>query len=269
MYEPKVRYKQNWVPFLSDEEIDTDVEFFIQDFNEDLLTNPQPIDVEKFAEIYLKLRPDYRFLTHCGLIWGRMVFNDTDKMPYYDDQKQRADYTSVERGMFMIDNTLLEPGNEIILKTTTAHECGHWIYHKPYFTEDQFQLSFIRDMSKVATACRKKDIVGGAGKQYRLTTDLEWIEHQAKYFSASLTMNRKAFLKVAEDKQLRDRIRKQSFGFAMDGVLANHIQDVFDVSYTSARIRIDKLGVSLDKEKNSFQRTIFPVSTKDDRMAAF
>ena len=76
MYEPQFRCRSNGVPILSHEDIESDAEMFIRDFDPDVLNNPKEVNIEEFAEFYLGLTPEYNNLTHCGLILGRMVFND-------------------------------------------------------------------------------------------------------------------------------------------------------------------------------------------------
>lgn len=108
MYEPQFRCRKNGVPILSHDEIDTDVEMFIRDFKPELLKKPGETDIEGFVEFYLGLTPEYNNLTHCGLILGRMVFNDNNKIPIYDPEIKRAEYIFARRGTVMIDNTKME-----------------------------------------------------------------------------------------------------------------------------------------------------------------
>ena len=79
MYEPQFRCRSNGVPILSHEDIESDAEMFIRDFDPDVLNNPKEVNIEEFAEFYLGLTPEYNNLTHCGLILGRMVFNDVTR----------------------------------------------------------------------------------------------------------------------------------------------------------------------------------------------
>lgn len=125
MYEPEFRCQKNGVPILSHKEIEDDVENFIKDFDVEILERPRELDIERFVEYYLRLSLDYNNLSNCGLILGRMVFNDTDKIPIYDAEKGRAEYISAERGTIMVDNMLLD--DEHRLRSTLGHEAGHWI----------------------------------------------------------------------------------------------------------------------------------------------
>lgn len=98
MYEPQFRCRSNGVPILSHKDIESDAEMFIRDFDPDVLNNPKEVNIEEFAEFYLGLTPEYNNLTHCGLILGRMVFNDSNKVPVYDADAKRAEYIFAGRG---------------------------------------------------------------------------------------------------------------------------------------------------------------------------
>lgn len=139
MYEPQFRCRSNGVPILSHKDIESDAEMFIRDFDPDVLNNPKEVNIEEFAEFYLGLTPEYNNLTHCGLILGRMVFNDSNKVPVYDADAKRAEYIFAGRGTVMIDNTLLT--DEHRFRSTMGHESGHWIYQQSYFTETRISWS--------------------------------------------------------------------------------------------------------------------------------
>lgn len=255
MFEPYFKCKKNGIPILSDAEIDDHAEEFIKDYDKTLLTNPRAVDIEHFAEYYLGLQQEYNYLSHCGLILGRMVFNDTDRIPVYDVEAKRAEYTSADRGTILLDNTLLEENNEYRLRSTVGHECGHWIYHPGYFYVDPYQMTLFQDETKISTGCRTTDIEGG---KRNLVTPTDWVEHHAKYFSAAILMPKTAFLKVAKNPATREYIRDYCNGYREDDFLASHVASIFNVSPASAKIRIMQLGVSMEEEyKRLQQQSIF------------
>lgn len=55
MYQPKLKKKRNGIPIMSNSEIDAHAEQFLKEYNPSVLKNPQPIDMEDFAEYYLNL----------------------------------------------------------------------------------------------------------------------------------------------------------------------------------------------------------------------
>ena len=243
-YETSIRYKKSGVPVLSDKEIERHAEQFIKEFDNSMFKDPHELDIERFMEYHLGLELEYNNLTHCGLILGRMVFNDTNTMPIYDAEKRRAEYISVTRGTVMLDNTLLE--DEHRLRSTIGHECGHWVYHKPYYTYDLKQLSLFDNPEQLATACRRDDVEGCKRK---LITDHDWLEHHAKYFSAAMLMPKKAVMRVLSRSDYSELVHDFCFGTSCaDRYLINEISKIFNVSMTSASIRLNMLKEALIEE---------------------
>ena len=94
MYKPHFRVSKSGVPILSKKEINAAAEGFVADFQPSALCHPEPLDIESFMEIYLGMTPDFQYLSHNGIYLGMTVFNDTDKVPVYDPQTNRAEYIS-------------------------------------------------------------------------------------------------------------------------------------------------------------------------------
>ncbi|MDD3140176.1 MAG: hypothetical protein PHX08_14540 [Lachnospiraceae bacterium] len=190
MYQPKLRKQSNGIPVLKNCEIDDHAEAFLRDYNVSLLTPPQPIDIEALAEFYLNLSLDYVYLSHCGLILGRMVFRKVEQVPVYLPEENCADYLYADRGTLFIDNTILDDQKEYRLRSAIGHECGHWLFHSDYYMgkgrkNDQKNLFLAEN-----NGCKNTDIEGGteAAGRRRLITDIDWLEHHAKYFSAAILM---------------------------------------------------------------------------------
>jgi len=174
MYQPRLRKQRNGIPILSNSEIDAHAEGYLRDYNPSLLKIPQPVDIEAFAEFYLDLALDYTYLSHCGLILGRMVFQEIERVPVYLPEEKRADYLYVKRGSMLIDNTVLDDKNEYRLRSTIGHECGHWVFHSDFYSginsrNHQKEISLTE-----AIGCKKTDIEGGAnsGGRRKLITDI-------------------------------------------------------------------------------------------------
>lgn len=237
MYQPKLRKQRNGIPVLKNCEIDDHAEAFLRDYNATLLTTPQPIDIEAFAEFYLNLSLDYVYLSHCGLILGRMIFQETERVPVYLPEQSCADYLYAKRGTLLIDNTVLEDQKEYRLRSSIGHECGHWLFHSDYYT-GKVQRNHQRNVHLAElSGCKDTDIVGGAeliGRR-RLITDLDWLEHHAKYFSAAILMPKTPFLFAISDMADRDLLN--------DAELSEKLADTFQVSPASVKIRLSQLGI--------------------------
>ena len=237
MYQPKLKKKRNGIPIMSNSEIDAHAEQFLKEYDPSVLKNPQPIDMEDFAEYYLNLALDYVYLSHCGFILGRMVFQEVERVPVYLPKERCADYLFARRGTLFIDNTLLNDWKEYRLRSTIGHECGHWLFHSDYYTNvDRRSYNTYKSQPEL-TGCKKTDIEGGEERTGRrkLLTDQDWLEHHAKYFSAAILMPKTPFLIAVSD--LLENSQQDTTA------LAESLSEIFQVSPSSVNIRLSQLGL--------------------------
>lgn len=85
------------------------------------------------------------------------------------------------------------------------------------------------------TGCKKTDIEGGtetSGRK-RLTTDIDCLEHHAKYFSAAILMPKIPFLQVVSELTGK--------GSLPETELSEKLAAVFQVSPASAKIRLEPI----------------------------
>ncbi|MCD8290999.1 MAG: ImmA/IrrE family metallo-endopeptidase [Prevotella sp.] len=239
MFKPKFRLSKTGVPILSHEDIEKDAEFFIEDYDRDLLTHPGEFDVEKFSELYMDLDLRFHYLSSYGGVLGVMVFNNDDYVPIYNPENGRAEWYQAERGEMLIENSLLS--SEHRLRYTVGHEDGHWIYHQNYYRRDPYQMSLFSNMQDSYRACRASDLQLGCEDKI-INADHYWMEHQANYFSAALLMPRKTMRIICHDARSRK-------GGMMDMIA--EVSDVFNVSRESARIRIEQLGLGIEGQDDS------------------
>lgn len=237
MYQPKIRKLRSGIPILRNCEIDAHAEAFLRDYDASLLTTPKSVDIESFAEFYLGLSLDYVYLSHCGLILGRMVFQEIEPVPVYLPKEKCADYLYAKKGTLLIDNILLDDRKEYRLRSTIGHECGHWVFHSEYYSG-----KYKRNHQKITqqlefTGCKKNDIEGGTGRtgRRRLITDADWLEHHAKYFSAAILMPKKPFLQAVSELAGK--------GLLPETELSEKLATVFQVSPASVKIRLEQLSV--------------------------
>lgn len=237
MYQPKLIKRANGVPIMHHSEIDFHAEEFLRDYSPTVLKNPQPVNIEEFAEFYLDLTMDYTYLSQCGLILGRMIFQKVEKVPFYLPEKKCADYLYAERGTMLIDNTVLNDWNEYRLRSTIGHECGHWLFHSDYYLNAD-NISYRGNVSESEIkGCRKADIESSTEQaaKRKFKTDFDWLEHHAKYFSAAILMPKTLFINTVLD------LRGNSYHD--DANLAESLSKIFLVSPSSAKIRLAQLGL--------------------------
>ena len=236
MYQPKIRKLRSGIPILRNCEIDAHAEAFLRDYDATLLTIAKPVDIESFAEFYLGLSLDYVYLSHCGLILGRMIFQEVEPVPVYLPKEKCADYLYAKRGTLLIDNTLLDDRKEYRLRSTIGHECGHWVFHSDYYVGENKRNHQKNTQLAEITGCKKTDIDGGAGisGRRRLTTDADWLEHHAKYFSVAILMPKTPFLQAVSELTDKDLLTETE--------LTEKLAAVFQVSPASVKIRLEQLS---------------------------
>lgn len=146
----------------------------------------------------------------------------------------------MDASTIVIDNGLLDEKKEHAFRSTVMHESGHAIYHDEYYYIDYYQLP-LEDEREVKhlpyTSCEAKSIMGSKGISRKLRTDLDWIEHQAKYFSAAALMPRKTMRILCADPEIQQFCFEEHSGYENDALIAM-VSKIYNVSYESAKIRI-------------------------------
>ena len=238
MIDLRLRFGTNKIPVLSNDEIEKHVDALIADYNSDLLERPKALDVDDFAENYLGLRLHYTYLSHKGFIWGRMVFHNSMILVFNPDTG-KVDEEPVEKATVIVENNLLAEKMDNAYRSTVMHECAHWIYHSRYYSINNRQY---KNPRLPYTSCCMNNIIG-CTVPGMLCTDHDWIEHQAKYFSAAILMPRKAVLKIYNHPFVSQYIQENYRGRENEE-LVKLLSKTFHVSRESANIRLSSLGLS-------------------------
>lgn len=251
MMKPYFRTKNNGVPILSKDEINSIAEGFVQDFQESALTSPEEFDVEAFLELYMGMTPDFQYLSHNGIYLGMTVFNETDKIPVYDPYTNRAEYIHADANTVIIDRRLIEnEKQEHRLRFTQGHEAGHSIFHTKCFYRNPDQLSMFamldaeEDIPMIR--CRTDSIFSRSNTDPRNWSDNEWMEWHANAMSSALLMPRPAVRRLFDTNG--------RFGSRCSQI----IKTIFDlieycnVSHEAALYRLKDLGYVQAHEVRSF-----------------
>ena len=235
-----INRKRSGVPVLSRKQIDDLGERLVYDFCPDAMVNPQPLDVDLFAQDYLGMEQDYQYLSHCGVYLGMTVFNDTNKVVVFNPDKNEAEYISVKAGTIIIDNTLLESNQEHRYRFTMGHEAaGHGVLHGPYFSYDRNQLSLF-DSSEVAMIQCRTDSSKVGQKDRKFWDDHDWMEWQANAMSSAFLMPKAMVHKVAEET--RKKVSGNNPGL-LSYFMADAVSETFNVSHEAALYRLKSLGL--------------------------
>lgn len=177
----------SWFPFPANHgKISRDyIEYVGEKFAD--LKHPGPVDIELKAE-KKGYTMDYQLLSHNYCYLGMAVFETTNKIPIYDEKANCAQYYYAKKNTIIIDNRLLEQGNENRLRFTVAHESGHLELHPGYYSEI---IKLLNDESK-GVLCRSAWTK--PKKEDRSIVD--YLEIQANRFAAAVLMPRTAFLEL-------------------------------------------------------------------------
>jgi hypothetical protein len=142
------------------------------------------------------------------------------------------------RGTLLIDNTVLDDWKEYRLRSTIEHECGHWLFHSDFYSNVNSKSYHGSTSLPEITGCKKTDIEGSietVGKR-RLITDIDWLEHHAKYFSGAILMPKTPFINAVSD--LMENVHQNN------ATLAESLSGIFQVSSGSANIRLAQLELT-------------------------
>lgn len=163
---------------------------------------------------------------------------------YNPNNVPRLSDAEIERHTAVIDNRLLEDGSEVIFRSTVMHECGHSVYHPEYYCIDYSALQTTQptDVKHLPyTSCKGADILGSGitiGEKRKLKTAKDWLEHQAKYFSAASLMPKSSMRTLCKNASLQTYCFEKHPDFENDALIAAVAQK-FNVSMASARIRVE------------------------------
>ncbi len=239
------RKNYNGVPILSKKELDSYAEIFIKDYKPELLSFPQVIPVDKFVEFYLETELDYQNLSYDESVLGLIAFNDGYLEVLSNNYQEKKIRT--EAGTIFIDNSLLFRGQENRYRYTLGHEAGHWIFHKHRYETNENQLDFGIDPMEYPVArsyrCLARNI-GNISRYSNFSTDEDWQEWQADYFSSALLMPKSTFISQANYLFRRYGVRRGDPINMMLFKIIPMIEDLaktFAVSKQAATIRLYKL----------------------------
>jgi Zn-dependent peptidase ImmA (M78 family) len=171
-----------------------------------------------------------------------MVFNDTNKIPVYCPETNRAEYISAKARTVIIDNSLLEDEREHRYRYTMGHEGGHDILHRDFFSYNPNQLSMFDQELEPMIKCRAVP-VNGKPKPLSEWDDKDRMEWQANYLSSALLMPKPMVLKLIQSCPYK----KDSF---IDALYVHEVVATFNVSWQAAEIRLKGLGI-IKKEVSS------------------
>lgn len=126
---------------------------------------------------------------------------------------------------------------------TFSHEFGHLVLHR--------ELKLKGSDPDIKDT--ERDLITGKKK---LVSPIDWVEWQANKFASCFLLPRSTVITALVTKQLEMGIRKnlgtiylenRTYSYRDCETVIGHLQDTFMVSKTVVRIRLEELGLLLDK----------------------
>jgi Zn-dependent peptidase ImmA (M78 family) len=240
MYDPPMRLTGHGVPVLSKIQLDKMAEKYVSDFRSHVPQREERFFAESFAEQYLGLHIDYRWLSNTGCYLGMMIFVDDTPVDFYLPEKNKAATARVNAKTIIIDNSLMQGGHASRVRFTTMHECAHYLLHGNYFRRPG------NGEKQNVVLCKRESIEGIAVKPFSEWTDKDRMEWQANYLAAAiLTPVSEVDQWIRENDEIGYFKYRRKNGMSVDRAFkmaASGFSHRFGVSTTTATIRLQSLG---------------------------
>jgi Zn-dependent peptidase ImmA (M78 family) len=182
-------------------------------YNTNLLDTPQPIPVMEIMDEMFGLEFEYQYIRNNGRVLGETVFN-TAYVPVYDEDYRQYELIQVKGNTVILDAHLLNNPNDARLRYTCAHELGHYVRHKAYYTAEDLTAA--------------KGIL-----DFISTNEDSSAEWQADYFASCFLMP-KGVVKSAFYSARRQCVKDTAAALA----------GLFSVSKESMRYRLKEMGLT-------------------------
>lgn len=255
------RHYSDQTPIITDLEIQDYAEMLLQDYKPRLLKEPGKVNAFHFAESYLGATLDYQDIYYNegeSPVAGATVFND-DRILVFDREKLCVRPIDVEANTILIDNSTMAEGKEAFATFTVLHEGGHFCMHPAVYRRLDGQLDFLDLMGNSepgahTVQCRRSVIEG----KVRLTTQLDFREHQANTFAAAVAMPRPTFIPYAQSLIRKCGFKKgvwvepdcydwdSSIGLSC---VVDKLADTFGVSRSAAKVQMKRQGLLMSEDE--------------------
>lgn len=148
------------IPYLSKADIEQIATDYLASYSRPFLEQAQPLDVDDFAENYLGIALDFAELSNNGSVLGMIAFSDYI-IEAFDPKNHGTRHLSVKAGTAVIDSAVMTE-HEYRGRYTIAHECAHWIIHRPVQLIYPNQMQLDLDQTVLAESksivCRRSSI---------------------------------------------------------------------------------------------------------------
>lgn len=221
------------VPVLGRAQVEAVSQEILSAYMPQALSRQAPVDVEYLMEHIFGLRLELQTLQPDSSILGETIFSDGYRAVY--DLNNKKAYIAVTSGTVLLDASMCEK-MEIRTAFTEAHELGHWILHKRFYSATD------------SRACRSRRSQRMYFPHDQAKTAIDWTEWQANAFAAAILLPRPA-LRVSLREFLRENATtwdnlKQYARYenrVKYVAFLERVSKTFGVSRETARLRMNKL----------------------------
>lgn len=222
----------NLVPYINYDRTDDIAEEFLNEFYQDALANPLPIDID---ELLNRMNLDLKSGPLKSNIKGIISFKDS----YIDTIDD--DCIEVHPGTIVFNNNIGGFNQVGIYNNTIIHECVHWWLHKNYI---ELKMLFDSKIEKIECP---------ADKEINCIDDksLKTIEIQARALAPLILMPRDASIIKFNELLFKHNTIAGSSNVIYEQAI-REFASYFGVTIASAKNRLEKLGYdeSLSKTNN-------------------
>jgi Zn-dependent peptidase ImmA (M78 family) len=241
----------NGIPVLSDDEIEGLTLEFLEKYSPLSLRTPSKVPV---LDILTNLAKQYHINVEYRLLG-------------YKDDLKILGITNFKNNSILIEKNLINnTTDEKLLLMSIAHEIGHWVLHRhrKIALENKKKESITIDIIEIDQAGKEHFnnlIAVNESKELKsniFTTNLQWVEHQAKKFAAFLLMPRSMFIKALNVIQEEMGINTNKGLVYIDNnrynnrdykKLLNELHNIFGTSKISIEYQLSDLKRLIDARK--------------------
>ena len=151
-----------------------------------VLETAMPLDMDKLIyDSYLECKSE--FLSKSGNVWGLVTFSDM-KIPTYDENFNKT-FVEAQEGTIFVERRLKNLSTRY--RFTQAHEYGHWIVGRGYFSSDKRDYNFRKEGCSFVV--NMSEAIGHKNPK-EAKNDEELSEWQADSLAAALLMPSVTFI---------------------------------------------------------------------------
>ena len=249
----RVDRANNCRPILSGREIDEYAHAVLEDYKPELLREPGRINFQHFLESYLGMHillydifndePDRPILAMTAFKEG--------KIKVFDRENECVKKVIVPAHSVIIDNSVMDEDKMSLALFSGMHEGGHITMHWHVYTGETidghcFDPDYEWDLSIEPIVCCRRGTIESKANPKKERTLQEWLEYQADYFAAAITMPNCTFRPFVNTAMREHNYYKGSITLGKDedldilalDLLPEAISEVYGVSKRAARIKL-------------------------------